>query len=185
MQTNIAVQTEYGFQEIDVKTVNDISEAMKLVEVTATSNNDDDLEEEKFIDTKPDILIGVDNFFKFLMNIEQREDGLYELSTTLGLLSPLFIQWKALIQELWKNSYQWDTEIKKDDVTSHIWSQAFRKWQPGEETAPPSLSQNQFRNSANANLESEQPEVVSTVVSTTNSCRPWECQKFWASISDR
>uniref|UniRef100_A0A0N5AIP6 DUF1758 domain-containing protein n=1 Tax=Syphacia muris TaxID=451379 RepID=A0A0N5AIP6_9BILA len=81
MRTTIAIKTKSGFQAIDVKTVNGMTEAMNI---TVISDNDNELEKKEFIDAKPDLLIGIDNFFKFLMNIKPREDGLYELSTKLG-----------------------------------------------------------------------------------------------------
>uniref|UniRef100_A0A0N5AZI8 DUF1758 domain-containing protein n=1 Tax=Syphacia muris TaxID=451379 RepID=A0A0N5AZI8_9BILA len=109
-ETVLAVQTIKGLVNIKVNIVENLSETFPIMERLRKKNNSSEKINEF---EKPDIIIGIDNFFKFFIDYETREDGLCKIHTTIGtiiaeermetpegnVMCPIFYHQKARLME--------------------------------------------------------------------------------------
>uniref|UniRef100_A0A0N5B1I3 VWFA domain-containing protein n=1 Tax=Syphacia muris TaxID=451379 RepID=A0A0N5B1I3_9BILA len=85
-ETTIALQTSKGLQIIKAKSVDDMSSIFPLIERIKTGKGADNSSMLISEYGKLELIIGMNNFFKFFLNYKKREDGMIEIHTTIGTI---------------------------------------------------------------------------------------------------
>lgn len=54
----------------------------------------------------------------------------------LGLIAPVLLPWKILIQELWRKKCDWDDLIPDERIDKQIWNRALKRWKSDQIVIP-------------------------------------------------
>uniref|UniRef100_A0A0N5ACR5 Peptidase A2 domain-containing protein n=1 Tax=Syphacia muris TaxID=451379 RepID=A0A0N5ACR5_9BILA len=85
-KTTIALQTSKSLQIIKAKSVDDMSSTFPLIEIIKTDKGGDNSSMLISEYGKPEMIIGMNNFFKFFLDYKERGDGMIEIHTTIGTI---------------------------------------------------------------------------------------------------